>query len=101
MSASWRISWSARLSEERIISTDELEIAPVTGSYTIPDLQAAGPAHTESGADSGLDDMLLEQERESIKKALEQTRWNKTRAAELLGISFRQLRYRIKKLGIE
>jgi two-component system response regulator PilR (NtrC family) len=50
---------------------------------------------------TALDDMLLEQERDSIYKALEQTRWNKTRAAELLGISFRQLRYRIKKLGIE
>ncbi|MCH7508421.1 MAG: sigma-54-dependent Fis family transcriptional regulator [Proteobacteria bacterium] len=40
-------------------------------------------------------------EREAIVKALEQTRYNKTRAAKLLGISFRALRYRIKKLKIE
>ena len=34
-------------------------------------------------------------------KALEQTRYNKTAAAKVLGMSFRALRYRIKKLGIE
>ena len=36
-----------------------------------------------------------------LGKALEQTRYNKTAAAKLLGMSFRALRYRIKKLGIE
>ena len=40
-------------------------------------------------------------ERDAIVSALEQTRYNKTAAAKLLGISFRALRYRIKKLGIE
>jgi two-component system response regulator PilR (NtrC family) len=40
-------------------------------------------------------------ERDAIVKALEQTRYNKTAAAKLLGMSFRALRYRIKKLGIE
>ncbi|NNF67931.1 MAG: sigma-54-dependent Fis family transcriptional regulator [Gammaproteobacteria bacterium] len=40
-------------------------------------------------------------ERESIIRALEKTRYNKTAAAKLLGISFRALRYRIKKLGLE
>jgi two-component system response regulator PilR (NtrC family) len=40
-------------------------------------------------------------ERDAIVKALEETRYNKTAAAKLLGISFRALRYRIKKLEIE
>ena len=40
-------------------------------------------------------------EREAIIAALEKTRYNKTAAAKLLGMSFRALRYRIKKLGIE
>ena len=40
-------------------------------------------------------------ERDAIIKALEKTRYNKTAAAKLLGMSFRALRYRIKKLGIE
>lgn len=48
-----------------------------------------------------LDTALEDAERLSIERALEQTRWNKTEAAKRLGISFRQLRYRIKKLGIE
>ena len=40
-------------------------------------------------------------QRQAIVDALEKTRHNKTQAAKLLGLSFRQLRYRIKKLGIE
>jgi two-component system response regulator PilR (NtrC family) len=48
-----------------------------------------------------LGEQLEEIERDAILKALEQTRYNKTAAAKLLGVSFRALRYRIKKLGIE
>ena len=44
---------------------------------------------------------LAGQERHSIIQALEQTRWNKTAAAKLLGLSLRQLRYRLQKLNIE
>ena len=44
---------------------------------------------------------LAGQERQSIIQALEQTRWNKTAAARLLGLSLRQLRYRLQKLKIE
>ncbi|MBU2039673.1 MAG: sigma-54 dependent transcriptional regulator [Gammaproteobacteria bacterium] len=40
-------------------------------------------------------------ERRAITQALEATRWNKTAAAEKLGISFRALRYRCKKLEID
>lgn len=44
----------------------------------------------------------LEQvERDIIVRALQKTRYNKTQAAELLGISFRQLRYQIQKLKID
>jgi two-component system, NtrC family, response regulator PilR len=53
----------------------------------------------QSGA--ALGDHLEEIERDAILKALEQTRFNKTAAAKVLGMSFRALRYRIKKLGIE
>jgi len=34
-------------------------------------------------------------------RALQKTRYNKTQAAELLGVSFRQLRYQIQKLKID
>lgn len=40
-------------------------------------------------------------ERAMIIEALDQTRWNRTKAAELLGMSFRQLRYRIQKYGLD
>jgi two-component system response regulator PilR (NtrC family) len=40
------------------------------------------------------------QEKSSIMQALEKTRWNKTAAAQLLGLSLRQLRYRLEKFGI-
>ena len=51
--------------------------------------------------DAPLGAQLAEMERDAIVNALEQTRYNKTAAAKLLGISFRTLRYRIKKLNIE
>jgi len=40
-------------------------------------------------------------ERAAIQKALEDNRWNKTKAAAQLGITFRALRYKLKKLGME
>jgi two-component system, NtrC family, response regulator PilR len=40
-------------------------------------------------------------EKQKILAALEQTCWNKTAAARLLGISFRALRYRLEKLGLD
>jgi two-component system, NtrC family, response regulator PilR len=40
-------------------------------------------------------------ERAAIQKALEENRWNKTRTAAQLGITFRALRYKLKKLGME
>ena len=48
----------------------------------------------------GLEHYLQEQERNLIITALKQTGWNKTQAAELLGTTFRSLRYRMKKLDI-
>ncbi len=47
-----------------------------------------------------LPDYLDSVEREIIQRALKQTRFNRTQAAELLGISFRQLRYQMQRLNI-
>jgi two-component system response regulator PilR (NtrC family) len=52
-----------------------------------------------TGADLG--DQIDDVQRQAIVDALKKTRYNKTAAAKLLGLTFRQLRYRIKKLGIE
>jgi len=53
------------------------------------------------GAGADLSGQLEHIERDAILKALEQTRYNKTAAARLLGMTFRALRYKVKKLGIE
>ena len=54
---------------------------------------------SEQGLD--LEGYLDNIERKVIEQALEATRWNKTAAAKKLGISFRALRYKLKKLGLE
>jgi two-component system, NtrC family, response regulator PilR len=64
---------------------------------------AEAPAVAVAAADgaTALGSQLESIERDAIIRALEKTRYNKTAAAKLLGMSFRALRYRIKKLGIE
>ena len=65
---------------------------------------ADAPEGTEVPLPEGeidLEGYLESIERQAIEKALEATRWNKTAAAKRLGISFRALRYRLKKLGME
>ena len=59
-----------------------------------------GPANVPEG-EMDLEGYLETIERTAIEKALEATRWNKTAAAKRLGISFRALRYKLKKLGMD
>lgn len=87
------------LCEGNSIGVDDLQL---------PDMAApADNSHDAHGNDPGDDSVLdlnpalHEKEKQVIEKALQKTRYNKTAAARLLGITFRQLRYRIKKLGIE
>ncbi|SFF38418.1 Two-component response regulator PilR [Fontimonas thermophila] len=58
-------------------------------------------ASVATSAHTGLEQQIEDMERQAIREALRKTRYNKTRAAELLGMSFRSLRYRIKKLGLD
>ncbi|MEP7313227.1 MAG: sigma-54 dependent transcriptional regulator [Pseudomonadota bacterium] len=66
-----------------------------------PDEDFADQLDDALGGGNALGEQLESVEREAIVKALEKSRYNKTAAAKLLGMSFRALRYRIKKLGIE
>ncbi len=59
-----------------------------------PDGQAVSLKEISRGA-------ALAAEREAIVKALEQTRWNRVRAAKLLNISYRALLYKIKDVGLQ
>jgi two-component system response regulator PilR (NtrC family) len=56
---------------------------------------------TPPQAEYSLEKHLENIEREAIEKALAESRWNRTAAAKKLGMSFRSLRYRLKKLGLE
>ncbi len=58
-------------------------------------------AHRSDGQPVDIDTELARSEEQRILEALNATRWNRTKAAEKLGISFRSLRYRLKKLGID
>ncbi|MEO5342230.1 MAG: sigma-54 dependent transcriptional regulator [Gammaproteobacteria bacterium SHHR-1] len=53
------------------------------------------------GVDQNLDQVLEDVERQLISAALDETSWNRTAAARRLGISFRALRYKLDKLGLE
>jgi two-component system response regulator PilR (NtrC family) len=48
-----------------------------------------------------LETYLEDIEKKALSAALEENRWNKTATAKYLGLSFRSLRYRLKKLGLE
>jgi two-component system response regulator PilR (NtrC family) len=52
-------------------------------------------------SEQSLDTYMEDIEKQMLEDALKQARYNKTRAAELLGISFRSLRYKLKKFDIE
>jgi two-component system response regulator PilR (NtrC family) len=56
---------------------------------------------TGQPANTDLGDKLQDIERETILKALAETRFNKTAATKKLGLTLRALRYRIQKLNIE
>jgi two-component system response regulator PilR (NtrC family) len=63
--------------------------------------EAEVAATVPPGREAGLEDALEDVERSTILRALERNRYNRTATARELGITFRALRYRIKKLGIE
>lgn len=76
------------------IDTRDLQLRPKTSTTEAPMQNSVAPGEK-------LGDALEDMERDAIVRALEQTRYNKTKAAQLLGMTFRSLRYRIKKLRIE
>ncbi len=78
------------LCEGQLITADDLSLAP-----------GLPPDSDTPGTKYPLQDYLDQMERVAILEALEQTRFNKTAAARVLGVTFRSLRYRLERLGIE
>ena len=105
------------LCEDDIINTEDLSLSPAEA--TIPEETDVEDPQTTSATELSEDEYVegthsslpenvdsLESYLEGIEKnvivgTLEATRWNKTAAAKKLGITFRALRYRLKKLGLE
>ncbi len=84
------------LSTGGVIAPEHVKLRAV-GRTVTPEIAVAAPTNGKAALGEQLEDI----ERDAIVKALEKTRYNKTAAAKLLGMTFRALRYRIKKLGIE
>jgi two-component system response regulator PilR (NtrC family) len=66
-----------------------------------PAIPAAAAPVAPDALPANLPDYLIQVERDIILRALAQTQFNRTQAAQLLGISFRQLRYQMQKLNIQ
>lgn len=75
------------------VGADDLHLAPL-----IEFGESAAPAGGEEGA--SLQDHLDRVEKQAILEALQKTRFNRTAAAKLLGVTFRSLRYRMERLGL-
>ncbi|HXX85734.1 MAG TPA: sigma-54 dependent transcriptional regulator [Casimicrobiaceae bacterium] len=84
-----------------------LSLAADSQKITAADLRLTPPpeeadeAAPPSGDKWPLQDYLDRVERTAINEALEKTRYNRTAAAKLLGITFRAMRYRMERLGIK
>jgi two-component system, NtrC family, response regulator PilR len=84
------------------VRVEDLQLRSLPAFGTTPAI--ASSADTEpvvATTSEALGEQLEHIERDAIVRALEQTRYNKTAAAQLLGMSFRALRYKVKKLGID
>ena len=79
------------------IDVGDLQLGPVPSAQR----QEPRKAEIREIATGPLTPQLEDMERQAIIEALEKTRYNKTAAAKLLGLTFRQLRYRIKKFNID
>jgi len=80
----------------------ELTLRNLTRPSSLLAPAAASPAVNGSGGSllEKVDEAKREAEREAILSALNATRWNRKRAARLLGVDYKALLYRMKKLGI-
>jgi len=83
---------AAIVTRGRLIQPEDLKASGLSasGSVTVPSSSLSFP----------LKHILAETERRVIQQALEHTKWNRTQAARLLGISRRQLFDKIREYGL-
>jgi two-component system response regulator PilR (NtrC family) len=80
--------------EGNSIQADDLHLEHV-------EIQESDRETPGKSGEQSLDSYIEDIEKKMLEEALKKARYNKTRAAEALGISFRSLRYKLKKFGID
>jgi two-component system response regulator PilR (NtrC family) len=102
------------LADEDHIDADDLRLpaAPAAAASAVEPAAPPAPRAPDAARDprtvspfesatTALPSYIEEVERQAIEQALQDSRYNKTKAAKALGITFRALRYKLKKLGID
>ena len=92
------------LCESDVINADDLHLPDNQNFPEQTETNTSNPVTTSTAdidPEIPLEDYLGNIEKDAIMQALEKTRYNKTAAAKLLGITFRALRYKLKKLDLE
>jgi two-component system, NtrC family, response regulator PilR len=99
------------MADDLLLPGPEVDLALEAEPLPTEDPESGGDAVTPAtetdaydvvdGIPSSLAAYLDEHERNAIRAALAKTRYNRTAAAQLLGVTFRQLRYRMQRLGIK
>lgn len=95
------IERAVALCENNTIKPEDLRLSPHSPQPARTAAELRDDESDDDAGDGGLDSYISNLEREAIMKALTETRYNKTAAAKKLGITFRALRYKLKKLGID
>ncbi|MBS0553783.1 MAG: sigma-54-dependent Fis family transcriptional regulator, partial [Proteobacteria bacterium] len=83
------------LCEGEVIDVADIDLQPACLAMPLADPVTAAEAAAGEAADDSDD------ERRRILRALDETRWNRSAAARKLGMTLRQLRYRLQKWGLE
>lgn len=97
------------MSDEDYIDIQQLQPAPHRGVHKVEQhdlmqskaLPIVMPNKAQNIPEEGLEQYLEKVEKEVLLSALNQTHWNRTLAAKKLGMTFRSLRYRLKKFGLD
>ena len=84
-----------------VIAAADLHLPAPPPAAATSTVGAADPATASRDNPTALPSYMEDLERQAIEKALQENRYNKTKAAAALGITFRALRYKLKKLGID
>ncbi len=83
------------------IHIEDLYLTPATNSVPHKEIAAASTTLGDGEIPGSLEMYLDDVERAALLAALDRTRFNRTEAAKLLGITFRAMRYRMERLGIK